>query len=98
MLPERLARKFWGHIEKKLLDIKNTDACYIGGTLNFSLDRDRGIALNLDGSGFVINRHEHMKNQTFCQPDFILKNVRKIYLSEKGKNDHYKESVKKRKI
>jgi hypothetical protein len=98
MLSENLARKFWGHVEKKLLNIKNITAYYCGGTLFVSIGNEKEIALNLDGSGFLLNHYPHLKNATIYQPNFILKKVRKIYLKEKGKTEHYKDSLDKRRM
>ena len=98
MLPEHLARKYWGHVETALRDLESRISYYIGGTLSISLTKERGIALNLDGTGFVFNQSRPPRDERVHQPDFILKIVRELYRKTYGKTDFYKESVKKRKL
>lgn len=94
MIPDIIIRKFWKHVENKLKNINSSGSYYCGGTLSVPLFNKRGICLNLDGTGFVLNSDPHMKSQKLYQPKFILKIVRDIYLKEKGKTNHYIRSIK----
>lgn len=96
MISEDIIRKFWKHVEDELNNIKFSKAYYCGGSLSVPLLKKRGICLNIDGTGFVLNTDPHMKNQKLYQPKFILEKVRKIYLKEKGKTEYYKKHVKRK--
>lgn len=82
----------WKHVEEKLINIEGTGAYYAGGTLSLPLGKDRGICLNLNGKGFVLNNS--IKNTMVYLPEHITKLVREIYLKVCGKTEHYLESVK----
>ena len=85
----------WSEV-KRALEKRDVPAYYMGGTLCLDYRKDSGIALNLNGKGFVYGKNSnqpHMKNTTLYQPDFIIELVRSIYISSKGKNDHYKDEV-----
>lgn len=84
--------KFWKHVEASLLDIKNTTAYYVGGTLSLDLGNNRGICLNLDGSGFVLN--PTLKCSRVYQPEAINKLVRDVYLMYKGRTEHFERIEK----
>lgn len=96
MIPEDIIRKFWKEVEEKLINVGDSEAYYCGGTLSVPLTKKRGICLNLNGSGFVLNTEPHMKNTKVYQPKFILEIVRKIYLKEKGKTEHYIKSTRRK--
>lgn len=84
-------KKCWSRVEEKLQTLQGT-IYYMGGTLSVGLTPQTGIALNLDGSGFVFGKFKG-KNERVYQPPHILELVRKIYREKKGINEHYRESV-----
>lgn len=90
-----IVTKFWSRVEERLLTRKGP-IYYMGGTLVIGFDNG-GIGLNLNGQGFVFHHKEYpyFKNDKVYMPEHITKLVRSIYIEAKGKNDHYKESVKK---
>lgn len=67
---------------------------YVGGSLCIdNIDKPGGIALNLNGRGFVYSKHAHMKNSVLYIPADIFKLVKECYLDIKGHTDHYKEHI-----
>jgi hypothetical protein len=95
---ELFVAKIWEPIEQRLK--KRERLYYVGGTLCVDHDNTKfesdisGIALNLNGKGFVYNRYiSRFKNDTLYVPVYVLKLVREIYLELKGETDHYKKEV-----
>ena len=89
--------KFWKEVKDRLEDCKYT-TYYVGGTLSLGLSPTRAIALNLDGTAFVINEHTQKNdkmNALLYQPEFILSRVRSRYLKTKGETEHYKNELKR---
>lgn len=86
--------KFWFEVSDRL-EKRDKALYFVGGTLSVALDETRAVALNLDGSGFVMNskRYTWMKNDKVYPPLFITHKVRNIYLETKGITEHYQESV-----
>lgn len=74
--------KFWGHIEKRL--IERDSLYYVGSTLCVDKEKSMGIALNTDGKGFVYNKYFWLKNTKIYQPDYIFKIVIEIYKESKS--------------
>jgi len=75
--------KFWNHVELRV--ITREGLYYAGGTLCVdNQDRPGGIALNLDGKGFIYTNHSHMKNGQVYLPQHISKLVHNIYKEIKG--------------
>lgn len=89
-----IKNKCWNRVEDAL---KNHNRCmyYAGGTLVIDWKKPgTGIALNLDGTGFVFGHIDDSKHSTkVIQPDYILKMVQETYLETKGETEHFKESV-----
>lgn len=90
-MKQNFQEKCWNRVEKKLRTLQG-NIYYIGGTLSVGLTPETGIALNLDGTGFVFGKIQG-KNDQVCQPPHILELVRKIYRDKKGINDHYRRKV-----
>lgn len=84
-------KKCWQRVEKKLRTLEG-NIYYIGGTLSIGLSPNTGIALNLDGTGFVFGKLNG-KNDRVHQPAHILELVRKIYRDKKGNTKHYQKSI-----
>lgn len=82
--------KFWEHVKERLENIENTNAYYVGGTLCVNVGKTNEVAMNLDGTGFIVDGK--MKNGKVYLPDPITKLVRKIYKRIKGKTTHYEET------
>ncbi|MDD5649995.1 MAG: hypothetical protein PHF86_06215 [Candidatus Nanoarchaeia archaeon] len=83
----------WRHIAKRIIT-REGPIYYVGGSLCIdNIDKSGGVALNLNGKGFVYSSHAHMKNSTFFAPKSILELVKECYLSVKGNTNHYKEIV-----
>ena len=81
-----IQKKFWKHVEDRLLDIENTGAYFTGATLSLPLGVDstgkkRGICLNLNGKGFVLS---NIKNTSVYVPEDITDLVRDIYNKTKS--------------
>lgn len=93
-----IQKKFWKQIEDKLITIRDSgDHQKIKGALTVPLDPDekgnkRGICLNIDGKGFVLN---DLKNNTLYAPDYITYIVQEIYLKANGETEYYKSIVRK---
>ena len=90
--------KFWNHIEQRLIT-RDGKIYYMGGTLAIDdIYPNSGIALNLDGTGFLFhyNRKKipHLKNSKVYLPKYILKMVRSIYLEMIGFNYYYLENLR----
>jgi hypothetical protein len=87
--------RFWEHVKKRLEDESNL--YFFGGTLCVDHEEKAGgIALNLDGSGFVYsNPYPFFKKWSgkFYPPQEIIELVRMIYLKTKGETQHYLDEV-----
>ena len=84
--------KFCGHIEIALENIEKTRGTYYaGGTLCLSIKGRNEVAMNIDGTGFVITNK--MKNAKLYLPVRITELVRKVYLKHKGYNTYFSEVV-----
>jgi len=82
--------KCWNRVEDALKN-RNRRIYYAGGTLVIDWNEDSGIALNLDGTGFVFGHIDDSKHSTkVIQPDYILKMVQETYLETKGETEHFK--------
>jgi hypothetical protein len=80
----------WRHIAKRIIT-KTGPMYYVGGSLCVdNIDKPGGIALNLNGMGFIYSNHTHMKNSIFYIPKSIFKLVKETYLSVKGNTEHKK--------
>lgn len=90
-MKQTIQEKCWKRVEEKLQSLQGT-IYYMGGTLSVGLTSETGVALNLDGTGFVFGKFKG-KNERVYQPDHILELVRKIYREKKGINEHYRQSV-----
>lgn len=86
------SKKFWNEVEQ-MLDETKFSTYYFGGTLSLGLSKDRAIALNLDGTGFVMNKHTKSEkfNAKVYQPNFIHEKVMELYLKTKGYTKHFSE-------
>jgi hypothetical protein len=88
--------KFWEHIMKKIENKQNL--YYVGGTLCVDNDKTAGgVALNLDGCGFVYsNPYPFFKNWNgkIYMPQEITELVRRLYLEIKGETEHFIDTVK----
>jgi len=92
----RFVKQFWQHVEDRL--VERQSLYFMGGTLAVdNIDKPGGIALNLNGKGFVFGptyKFITNFNSTFYTPDYITKLVREIYLETKGRTKHYIEATK----
>lgn len=97
-MPEYISRKFWREVEERLDDPKSP-TYYVGGTLSLSLSKNRAIGLNLDGTGFIMNKYT-LKNRGFndrvYQPTYIQEKVLKFYINHKGYTTHFSQEFDKR--
>lgn len=91
-----IQKKFWKEVEDELIIIRDKGNLEkIKGALSIPLGLDekgnkRGVCLNLDGRGFVLN---DLKNNTIYAPEYITDIVQEIYLKANGKTDYYKKVV-----
>lgn len=84
----------WQMIDQLLDNIENIGAYYAGGTLFVPFAQGKSVALNIEGSGFVLgSRYSHMKDSTLRQPTEITEKVRELYLKYRGQTNHYAEVV-----
>jgi len=88
--------KFWNHVEERLIT-RTGNMYFMGGTLSVGLSKDSGVALNLNGKGFVFGKIKTIPckevNDRVYLPQHITDLVRQIYLDVKGETEHYRESV-----
>jgi len=84
--------KFWDHIENCLLT-EEGPIYFIGGTLCVDFAKG-GVAMNLDGKGFVYGGSDKFRrNSQVYLPEYITDMVRKLYLRINGETEHYREKV-----
>jgi hypothetical protein len=87
-----LKNKFWDHVENRLL-VEEGPIYFVGGSLCVDFAQG-GIAMNLDGKGFVYGGSDKFrKNSQVYLPEYITEMVRKIYLRIEGETAHYRKEV-----
>jgi hypothetical protein len=84
-----ISQKFWRHIELRLITKENL--YYAGGTLCVDTEKG-GVALNIDGKGFVYGNHQHLKNSKVYIPEHISSLVHQIYKELKGEKLFYERT------
>lgn len=86
---------FWKEVSERL-EKKDKTIYFVGGTLSVALSKTRGVALNIDGTGFIMSSPSHLwvKNATVYPPKEITEKVKEIYIQTKGKNAYYKKYSK----
>ena len=78
-----IVTKFWQHIEEAL-DKKTCPIYFFGSTLGVDYKPGSGIALDIDGTGFVFGGNDTFrKNPKVFIPLHVLNKVRKIYFEAK---------------
>lgn len=78
-----MKNKFWNHVEERLRK-RDTNMYFMGRTLSVALSTKSGIALNLDGKGFIFGSIRSGFNDRIYQPDYITEMVIDIYRETKG--------------
>jgi len=79
-----VVKKIWDDVEKALDDITSRNSYYVGSTL--CIDKvvgHIGVALNLDGKGFVFNAKA--KDTQLHLPQHITVKVNDLYTKYKSK-------------
>ncbi|MDD5649402.1 MAG: hypothetical protein PHF86_03145 [Candidatus Nanoarchaeia archaeon] len=77
-----IQKVIWRHIEKRIIEKDNL--YYVGRTLCVDNKISGGIALNLNGIGFVYSKHKFMKNSRVYIPEHILKIIKLLYIETKN--------------
>jgi hypothetical protein len=85
---------FWKEVSERL-DKKDKALYFVGGTLSVALSETRGVALNIDGTGFIMSsiNYPYTKNKKVYPPENITEKVKKIYLETKGRTEYYKKVI-----
>jgi hypothetical protein len=78
-----MRNKFWNHVEEHLKN-RDTTMYFLGRTLSVGLGPKSGIALNLDGKGFIFGRIRDGFDDKIYQPPYITEMVVDIYRETKG--------------